>query len=84
MNAIQTLNTLLTDLNQGQPATAQAACNLVRCLLAAGGLAVIQVIIEHRGAGETFTYLTVITMICVPLVLVERSKGMVWRRKRAD
>ena len=79
----QALNTLLTDLSSCNPATAQASCNLLRCLLAAGGTSVIQVLISHIGPGFTFMVLAAIASIVTPLLLLEARKGKHWRELRA-
>ncbi|KAI9646578.1 hypothetical protein NHQ30_004573 [Ciborinia camelliae] len=47
--------TLLVDLNPKSPATAQAALNIIRCSFSAGGLAVLQILIERLGVGWCFT-----------------------------
>ena len=77
---MQILNTLLIDLHAGDPATAQASCNLVRCLLAAGGVAVIQLMIEHLGPGISFTILAITCATCAPLLIVERKREAKIRR----
>ncbi|KFY38623.1 hypothetical protein V494_04287 [Pseudogymnoascus sp. VKM F-4513 (FW-928)] len=47
--------TLLTDIHPKAPASAQAANNIVRCAMAAGGLALLQPILDHVGPGWCFT-----------------------------
>ncbi|KAI9780423.1 MAG: hypothetical protein M1839_006697 [Geoglossum umbratile] len=79
---VKILNTLLTDLNQESASTAQAACNIVRCLLAAAAMSCIQIIIDHVGVGFCFTIIAAITALCLPLLAVERAKGLGWRQSR--
>ena len=68
---------------QIRPASVQAASNLVRCLLAAGGLAVLQIAIDSIGVGSTFTMLAVFSAICILLLLMEYARGLKWRRARS-
>ncbi|RJE19044.1 transporter, partial [Aspergillus sclerotialis] len=49
--SLNTLNTLLIDLFPDRPATAAAACNLVRCWLGAVGAAVIDHMLSGMGWG---------------------------------
>jgi len=79
-----TLNTLLLDLHPQNPSTAQAACNLVRCGLAAAGIALTNVLIQHIDVGWYFTLLAASVMSCIPLLIIERNKGLRWRQEKAD
>ncbi|OBT96583.1 hypothetical protein VE01_05341 [Pseudogymnoascus verrucosus] len=49
------MNLLLVDLYPNSPSTASAANNLTRCLMAAGGSAVIEPMIRAMGAGWAYT-----------------------------
>ena len=79
---IQTLNTLLIDQHPKFPATAQAASNIVRCTFAAIGSAVEQLLIDNIGIGWLFVVLAALCIACLPLLFVEKRRGMEWRRKR--
>jgi hypothetical protein len=59
-----------------------ASSNLVRCILSAAGLAVLQVIIDHIGIGWCFTFFAAIAATATPLLLAERKWGMTWRASR--
>ncbi|KKK19612.1 hypothetical protein ARAM_006409 [Aspergillus rambellii] len=77
-----TLNTLLIDLFPDRPATASAACNLVRCWLGAVGAAVIDYMLSGMGWGWCFTFLGLVMLLSLGLVYVEFLYGMKWREKR--
>lgn len=77
-----TLNTLLMDLEPLRAATAQAVSNLFRCLLAAGALALLEVVLGRIGPGATFSALAGITASCFGIFLAERSWGQGWRKQR--
>ncbi|KAI4912637.1 hypothetical protein J4E90_006043 [Alternaria incomplexa] len=73
--------TLLVDVNPIRPATASAAANLFRCLLAGAALAALDVMISKLGAGWTFTLLTGLTLLSVPMVVLLQRSGRNWRQK---
>lgn len=52
--------------------TAQAAYSVVRCGLAAGGLAALSPVVESVGVGWCFTVMMGLTLPCAPLL------GGVW------
>ncbi|KAI9649105.1 hypothetical protein NHQ30_001672 [Ciborinia camelliae] len=53
--AVFSLNSaLVIDLYPGKSASATAVNNLIRCLLGAAGVAVVQMIIDVQGSGKTF------------------------------
>ncbi len=79
-----TLNTLLMDLDPDRAATAQAVSNLFRCLLAAGALAVLEILLDEIGPGATFSIVAAIAAICFVIFVVERSRGQDWRRQRRE
>jgi hypothetical protein len=81
---IQTLNTLLIDQHPKFPATAQAASNIVRCTFAAIGSAVEQPLINTIGVDWFFVILAALCIACLPLIFVEKRRGMAWRRKRIE
>jgi multidrug resistance protein len=76
------LNTLIVDLHPTAPATATAANNLVRCLVGAAATAIIEFVIAGLGKGWAFTILGILTMLCIPGLLVIERKGPVWRAER--
>ncbi|KAF4126698.1 Sugar (and other) transporter [Geosmithia morbida] len=76
------LNTLIVDLYPQAPATATAANNLVRCLVGAGGAAVIELVIHAVGRGWTFTILALLVAVCVPGLMLIEKRGPGWRRER--
>ncbi|PGH17281.1 hypothetical protein AJ79_01164 [Helicocarpus griseus UAMH5409] len=75
--------TLLTDFNPRRSATAQASYNLVRCALAAGGVAALEPLAGGVGVGWCFTVYTTVGVLCVPLLIVLRALGWGWRREKA-
>lgn len=79
-----TLNTLLVDLFPDRPATASAACNLVRCWLGAVGAAVIDHMLSGMGWGWCFTFWGLVMGAAMPLLWVEMVWGMNWRGKRLE
>ncbi|KAK6075020.1 hypothetical protein SCUP515_06071 [Seiridium cupressi] len=76
------LGTLLTDLNPDRSSTAAASANIIRCALAAGTLAALQVIIDKVGPGWCFTMFGLLTGVCGPLLVLEIRKGKAWRKRR--
>ncbi|KAL2005421.1 hypothetical protein VTN00DRAFT_2632 [Thermoascus crustaceus] len=76
------LNTLMVDLHSEDSATASAAVSITRCSVAAVGVSVLQIMFDHMGVGWTFTIIGGLCFATVPLLLVERSKGMRWREER--
>jgi hypothetical protein len=75
------LNTLLVDLHPDQPSTAQAACNLVRCELAAAVLAALDAILRAAGAGWSFTVFGLAMLGILPLLWCLEHYGMEWRQR---
>ena len=63
------------DIHVKNPSTAQASANLIHCLLAAGGVAVIQLMIEHLHTGLSFCIAALALAPVIPLLLVERYRG---------
>jgi hypothetical protein len=76
--------TLLIDQHPLQPATAQASLNLIRCLMAAGGLAALQPLIDTVGVGWCYTIFAGVSMAALPLCFLELALGMRWRLARAE
>ena len=82
--AFNTTNTLLIDLNQGSPATATAALNFVRCLISAGGVAIIVPMIEAMNAGWAFTFIGLVYLLWMPMIWVIVKWGPAWRKHAAE
>lgn len=78
------LSTLLVDVNQECPSTAQAACNLVRCEMAAGYLAALDPLLRAIGPGWTFSLLAAIVLFSAIILLALQWKGLHWRQKGVD
>lgn len=78
------LSTLLVDVNQECPSTAQAACNLVRCEMAAGYLAALDPLLRAVGPGWTFLLLAAILLLSATMLLALQLRGLHWRQKSMD
>lgn len=78
------LATLIVDLHPKAPATATAANNLVRCLVGAGGSAVIDLVIQGVGRGWTFTILALLMALCIPGLMLIEKRGPAWRQRKAE
>lgn len=72
------------DLDPENASTAQAVCNLVRCLLGAAALACLEVLIDSIGVGATFTMIAALVAGCLLLLIVERQNGFRWRQTRTN
>lgn len=73
---------LVIDLYPGASASATAVNNLMRCLLGAGGVAVVQPILDALNPDYTFLLLAGITLVMTPLLYVEDRWGPGWRHAR--
>lgn len=78
------LSTLLVDVNHECPSTAQAACNLVRCEMAAAYLAALDPLLRTTGPGWTFLLLAAILLLSSVILLVLQWRGLRWRQTRLD
>lgn len=74
------LNTLLVDIHPTRPSTAQAACNFVRCEMAAACLAALDPLLRSVGPGWTFVLFGATLGLVVLMLLVVELKGMKWRQ----
>ena len=84
-NSIFALNsTLVVDLFPRASASATAVNNLVRCLVGAGGVAVVQVIIDAVGAGPTFAVWAGVTVLVTPLLVLQWRNGTRWAIERNE
>ena len=78
-----TYNTLLVDIFPESPSTAAAAASIVRCAMAAAGIAILQPVLDVTGRGWYFTALGLWSgSFGVVAVWLIRRKGMVWRTRR--
>ncbi|KAJ5819436.1 hypothetical protein N7474_005027, partial [Penicillium riverlandense] len=83
--AIFTINSaLVIDLYPGASASATAVNNLMRCEVGAAGVAAVQPIIDTITAEWTFILLAGITLVMVPLLMVEMRCGAGWRMERTE
>ena len=73
---------ILVDLYPESPATATAANNLARCLLGAGGTAVVAPMINTMGRGWCFTLIAAILTLTSPIIWIELKWGASWREER--
>lgn len=82
-----TLNTSVVygqDLKVGQGGAVSASLNLVRCIFGAVGTAVIQILYNAIGAGWTFTLLTGLVLVAIPLPLIVIKYAPGWRQRRGQ
>ncbi|EFY91654.1 hypothetical protein MAC_02244 [Metarhizium acridum CQMa 102] len=76
------MNLLLVDLYPNSPSTASAANNLTRCLMAAGGSAVIEPMIRAMGTGWAYTLVGLVMIVLSPMLLAVTRYGPKWREER--
>lgn len=76
--------TLLVDIHPKSPSTAQAANSLVRALLAGGGTALVQVLIDAMGVGWTFTLFGGLGVGSLGFAWLEWFYGKLWRDKMRE
>ncbi|PGH13782.1 hypothetical protein AJ79_03482 [Helicocarpus griseus UAMH5409] len=74
------LNALLLDFHPDQPSALQAANNLVRCVLAAGGIALLDLLLKDLGPGWCFVLFAALHIITLPALWVIERYGMSWRK----
>ncbi|KAJ4383124.1 hypothetical protein N0V85_008489 [Neurospora sp. IMI 360204] len=84
MGLFNSNSTLMVDLYPGASASASAVNNLVRCLVGAVGVALVQFIINAIGAGLTFLIFAIVTAAFMPLLWLEWRFGERWRRERME
>lgn len=82
-SAMIVLSALLTDLNPGNGASLGAAINLVRCSMAAGGVAGITPLINAIGIGYAATITGFLVIGTLPAQWLVYSKGYGWRKAKA-
>ena len=78
-----TYNALLVDIFPEGPSTVAAAASIVRCAMAAAGVAILQPLLTALGRAWYFTILGIWSGGCgaLAVLLIER-KGMSWRARR--
>lgn len=74
--------TLLLDGAAGESASIMAASNLSRCLVGAGGTAIIEPMIQAIGVGWSFTVLGLVLFACSPMLYAVRCFGARFRLAR--
>lgn len=80
-----TYNALLVDVFPESPSTAAAAASMIRCVMAAAAVAILQPLLEALNRGWYFTILGIWSGGCgaVAVLMIER-KGMSWRTQRTE
>ncbi|TFB05518.1 putative transporter AQR1 [Trichoderma ghanense] len=76
------MNLLIVDLYPNSPSTASAASNLTRCLMAAGGSAVIEPMTRAMGTGWAYTLIGLLIIALSPTLCIVTRYGPVWREER--
>jgi multidrug resistance protein len=79
----QVVTTLIIDVNPRSPAAASAAFQLVRCLLGAGGVALVTPLLNSLGSGWTGTYIVwiwIVLSLCWWSVVIWGPKWRVARQ----
>ena len=78
-----TYNTLLVDIFPQSPSTAAAAASIVRCSMAAAGVAVLQPLLDSVGRGWYFTALALWSgVLGAAVIWTMKKNGMRWRTAR--
>jgi MFS family permease len=76
------MNVMLVDYYPLSPATATAANNLVRCMMGAGGTAIINIMLDAMGRGWCFTFVAGVVAALSPILWILRKWGPKWREER--
>lgn len=74
--------TLVSDQWPWNGAAAATITNMVKCLLAGIGVAVVQLMLDGMDAGPTFLALGLVIMVLIPLPIVQYYWGCGWREAR--
>ncbi|KEF58874.1 uncharacterized protein A1O9_03717 [Exophiala aquamarina CBS 119918] len=77
-------NTLIVDLYANEAMTASAAVSITRCLVAAGGVSVLQPLFKSIGVGWTFTMIGIMCYSTIPMLWVLHHWGWEWRRQKTQ
>ncbi|CAH0042050.1 unnamed protein product, partial [Clonostachys rhizophaga] len=73
--------TLLTDLNPDKAATASAASNFIRCLLAGGCIAALEPLTNQVGLGWCFGIFGLLQVLAIPFIALLELKAVTWRKE---
>ncbi|KAK8084652.1 MFS general substrate transporter [Apiospora hydei] len=84
MSVLAANTTIMLDMFPKAAASATAVNNLVRCLIGATGVAVVQHAIDGIGYGPTFLVFGLITLFMTPLLALEWFYGPAWRAQRME
>ncbi|KAH9893007.1 putative major facilitator superfamily transporter [Xylariomycetidae sp. FL2044] len=71
--------TLYMDIHPQEPGLASVAVSLTRCLIAAAGVAVLELLLDAVDAGWTFTIYSLICSLSIPMLWSVRAFGQNWR-----
>lgn len=82
--AFQPLSALIIDINPKSSAAASASNNLVRCLLGAGGVAIVNPLFNALGRGWTATLIALVWVLTSSCWWVVIIWGPRWRREKAS
>lgn len=77
-------NTYVVDVFPEDSASASASVSITRCLLAAGGVAVVEPLQRAIGPGWTFTIISMICYSTIPILFLVRQRGWQWRKQRHE
>ncbi|KAJ3966936.1 MFS general substrate transporter [Lentinula raphanica] len=84
MSVMNPTQTLILDLVPGQGSSVTACNNIVRCLLGAVSVSVIDLILNSLKPGFTYVLLNGIIIISMPLIYLVIRMGPRFRRKRRE
>jgi len=73
-------STLMVDWHPKNPVTASAAAGITRCLIAAGGVAIIEHLIDAAGPGWGFLVFGGLCLMIMPILWTTCRKGWEWRK----
>ncbi|KAJ3733048.1 MFS general substrate transporter [Lentinula guzmanii] len=84
MSVMNPTQTLILDLVPGQGSSVTACNNIVRCLLGAVAVSVIDIILNNLRPGFTYVLLNGIIIISIPLIYFVIKLGPRFRKKRRE
>ncbi|KAH8119867.1 MFS general substrate transporter [Phellopilus nigrolimitatus] len=84
VSTMTNVQTLIVDLFPTQGSSVTAANNLVRCLLGATVVSIINIITDAIGPGWTYTLCGGACVLTWPMVVLEMKMGPIWRKRRTD
>ncbi|KAJ3744627.1 MFS general substrate transporter [Lentinula detonsa] len=84
MSVMNPTQTLILDLVPGQGSSVTACNNIVRCLLGAVAVSVIDIILNSLRPGFTYVLLNGIIIIFIPLIYLVIKLGPRFRKKRRE